>query len=234
MFERPTKVPSRSSLLRAGLVAGIAAVLLGATSLFATSQRGAEAASIPGPVVQAPAAAHPDVLVCDNGFFPTFGFAPGFGSGFLPGSPFFTGSTILPSPLGQLFFGNNFFFNNGFQFNFDNTCTTDCSQGVPAVLLPNVCNAPVGGITAVSTINTVNCGSNSNLTFTIRNSLGVSVPDGTNVGATANIGRVTPTATTTSGQVTFSVIMPPKTSGIDTVTITSGAVSTQYSLVVTC
>src|SRR5262245_7553379 len=67
-------------LLRAGMIAGVVAVLLGAGSLFATSHRNAEAASVPGPVAQAPMAVLPDIVACDSGFTPTFGFFGGFGS----------------------------------------------------------------------------------------------------------------------------------------------------------
>jgi hypothetical protein len=234
---RPTRARAPTAVvdlcLKAGLATLLAAFLLLAGSSLLPGERAAQAASLPGPGAQSGVAALPDTLVCDVSVGPFSSvFSPfAFNTGFFNSGFFNTGF------LNTGFFNpgfNNGFFNNGFFVDSDSTCISSCSGGFPAALLPALCSAPVGSITAVSTLNSMTCGSNQNLTFKVTNNLGLIVADGTPVAFTASLARVTPTTMTTSGQVTVSVMVPPRTSGLDTITATSGGVSTQYTLVVTC
>ena len=223
-----TKETSKSMNLgfKAGLLAALIVFFLTAGSLVLPQRHSAQAASLPGPTQQITALS--DGFACDFGapfssFFGPFGFNNQFVN-----QGFFNQGFFNPG------FFNTGFFNTSFFVNSPPLCVSDCNGAIPAVLISNVCSAPVGAISAISTLNSMGCGSNENLTFKVTSTLGLNAVDGTNVGFTASLARVTPTATTTDGQVTVSVQVPPKVSGLDTITVTSGGVSTQYTLVVTC
>ncbi len=223
----------RELCLKAGLTAAIAALFLAAGSLVLQERHVAQAASLPGPAQQE-VAALPDAVACD---FVSTPFSSVFGPfGF--NSPFFNQGFFNQGFFNQGFFNQGFFnpgfVNTSFIGDFPPICVSDCNGSIPAVLIPNICSAPAGAITPISTLNSISCGSNENLTFKVTSTLGLTAVDGTTVGFTASLARVTPTANTTNGQVTVSVQIPPKVSGLDTITATTGGVSTQYTLVVTC
>jgi hypothetical protein len=156
----------------------------------------------------------------------------GFGGTFLPQfSPF---GFFNPSPFVNVNPGAFVTFGpSAFVTNFNGLlCTTTCS-GIPAVLLP-VCSAPPASITSTSSLATTSCGSNENLSFSVINTFGLTVLDGTTVAFSSNLGTITPSTTTNGGVAIASLQIPPRQSGVAQIQAFTGGVSTQKSIVVSC
>lgn len=113
------------------------------------------------------------------------------------------------------------------------TCISNCTGFVPA-FLSAVCSSPPAQIVPTSTTSTSTCGSNENLSFKVLNTYGISVLDGTTVRFTTTLGLITPSTTTSGGNATASLMIPPKQAGIATVAVTAGGVSFQENITVTC
>src|SRR6266568_3405233 len=155
-----TKETSKSMNLgsKAGLLAALTVFFLTAGALVLPERHIAQAASLPGPAQQVTALS--DGFACDfvstpfSSFFGQFGF----------NNQFVNQGFFNPGFFNQGFFNPGFATPSSFT-NFPPICVSDCNGSVPAVLISNICSAPVGAIAPISTLNSMSCGSNENLTF---------------------------------------------------------------------
>jgi hypothetical protein len=216
------------------LAPALVLVLVTAFTLQLTSGRSeaAGAGSTEAQVVDS----SPDIFGCNgitlssgfftSGFFNTFGttvnpFGTTFGNQFV--NPF--GTTFGPT-FGNPFFPNTFVPASGFF-----PCVNDCSDLNQFFFA--ICPGPPASITLQGPTN-VTCGSQSNFEARIVGPFGLLVSDGTPVTFTTTLGYDSTTDSTVRGLASTSLVIPTRTFGNATITATSGTVSAQMSVSVTC
>jgi len=113
---------------------------------------------------------------------------------------------------------------------------TAISGGVSAqAVLPVICAfGPTTLLTAIASPSQIACGPSTTISVTARDAFGRPVPDGTILTYSTNLGNVTLTSTAFGGVSTAVLSVPAGTSGTAQVIVSSGGVSTQTSVFVTC
>jgi hypothetical protein len=98
----------------------------------------------------------------------------------------------------------------------------------------SVCPGNPAGITLNSSLTSATCGSATNIDAKVVGPSGLVVADGTPVQVTTSLGMVPGATSTTDGIASVSLVFPPKTTGIATLTVTSGMAKTEAKITVTC
>src|SRR5688500_18438650 len=97
-----------------------------------------------------------------------------------------------------------------------------------------VCPGNPSGITLNSSLTSATCGSATNIDAKVVGPNGLSVADGTPVLFSTTLGMVPSETTTDDGIASVSLVFPPKTTGVATLTVTSGTARTETRITVTC
>jgi hypothetical protein len=97
-----------------------------------------------------------------------------------------------------------------------------------------VCPGNPAGITLNSSLTSATCGSATNIDAKVVGPSGLSVADGTPVLFTTTLGMVPGDTTTDDGIASVSLVFPPKTTGVATLTVTAGMAKTEVKINVTC
>jgi len=97
-----------------------------------------------------------------------------------------------------------------------------------------VCPGNPAGITLNASLGSATCGSATNIDAKVVGAAGMIVADGTPVLFATNLGMVPGDTTTNDGIASVSLVFPPKTTGVATLTVTSGTAKTEAKITVTC
>jgi len=97
-----------------------------------------------------------------------------------------------------------------------------------------VCPGNPAGITLNSSLTAGTCGSAMNIDAKVVGPSGLIVADGTPVQVATTLGMVPGNTTTNDGIASVSLVFPPKTTGVATLTVTSGQAKTEAKITVTC
>jgi hypothetical protein len=97
-----------------------------------------------------------------------------------------------------------------------------------------VCPGNPAGISLNSSLTSATCGSATNIDAKVVGANGLSVADGTPVLFSTTLGLVPADTTTDDGIASVSLVFPPKTSGVATLTVTSGTAKAEAKITVTC
>ena len=97
-----------------------------------------------------------------------------------------------------------------------------------------VCPGNPAGITLNSSLTSATCGSATNIDAKVVGPSGMIVADGTPVLFSTTLGMVPGDTSTDAGIASVSLVFPPKTSGVATLTVTSGTAKAEAKITVTC
>ena len=97
-----------------------------------------------------------------------------------------------------------------------------------------VCPGNPTGITLNSSLTSATSGSATNVDAKVVGSTGLIVADGTPVLFSTTLGMVPADTTTDDGIASVSLVFPPKTSGVATLTVTAGTAKAEAKITVTC
>jgi hypothetical protein len=97
-----------------------------------------------------------------------------------------------------------------------------------------VCPGNPAGITLNSSLTSATCGSATNIDAKVVGPSGMIVADGTPVLFSTTLGMVPGDTSTDAGIASVSLVFPPKTSGVATLTVTSGTARAEAKITVTC
>lgn len=97
-----------------------------------------------------------------------------------------------------------------------------------------ICPGNPAAITLNSSLTSATCGSATSIDAKVVGPSGLAVADGTPVLATTTLGMVPGATSTTDGIASLSLVFPPKTTGVATLTIMSGTAKTEAKITVTC
>ena len=102
------------------------------------------------------------------------------------------------------------------------------------ILLTVVCPTVPAQMSLIVASSTVACGTSTQVAVTVTNNLGQPVPNGTTVLFSASSGTITQVATTIGGQASATYTAPANTSGTAIIQATSGGLTRQIIITLTC
>lgn len=126
-------------------------------------------------------------------------------------------------------------FTSAFTFTGSVVITAFSGGASSQAVLPVICAfGPATLLTAIASPSQIACGTSTTISSTARDAFGRPVADGTVLTYSTNLGNITLTSTMFGGVSTAVLSVPAGTSGTAQVIVSSGFVSTQTSVVVTC